>query len=93
MGWLGAVASLAATGYSAYSAREERKESKKAQEDFAAEQARLEQEARDAEAQAEFDAKEAIKIRINDRKRANTWKTRDIEEDKLGVIKTALGRQ
>jgi len=89
---VGIVGALAAAGVSASSAHQERKATKGAQERSEQKQALLAQQARDAEAQAQIDAKESIRLQIQERQRSNTWKTRDEEEDKLGVQKTALGR-
>ena len=89
---IGAIAGLASAGYSAYSGHEERKEQKKSKEEYELNQAALEKQAREAEAEAERQAKEAIRLQIDERKRASTWKTRDEEEEKLGIKKTVLGR-
>lgn len=92
MGIVGVVGALVSAGISASSAHQERKATKGAQQRAEQKQALLEQQARDAEKQAQMDAKEAIRLQIQERQRSNTWKTRDLEEEKLGVEKTALGR-
>ena len=91
LGVAGVAASLASTGYSAYEGHEGRKDAKELQEEQAAKQALLEQQARDAAATAEKDARSTLRLAIDERKRSNTWKTRDLEEDKLGLKATTLG--
>ena len=93
---MGALALIAVIGAGASyaSSREEAKDTKEAQEEYALQQGLLEQQALNAEKQAEFDAKESVRLRIQERQRNNTWKTKDQFKDDttLGLTKSVLGR-
>lgn len=88
---VGIAGALAAAGMSASASHQQRKAAKGAEQRAAEQQALLEQQAREAEATAISDAKESMRLEMENRKRASTWKTRDEEEDDLGLATTELG--
>lgn len=89
---VGIVGALAAAGISASASHQQRKAAKGAEQRAAEAQALLEQQAKDAKAQAQLDAKEAMRLEIENRKRASTWKTKEEEDDDLGLSTTELGK-
>ena len=83
---------LIAGGSAVYSANRQNiaaKDAKSAAEQKARDEAELAKQAEEAEAQATIDAKESVRLEMENRKRASLWKTRDLEEedDDLGKTK------